>query len=85
MNVTDFLGIGIVGGLLSLATQFIKSKMSTNENGAKFLTIGLSIFVGGVYVVFRDTIWWQTMIGVLGAATTVYSFIPLPEFGGKSK
>lgn len=73
--IEDFLGIAVVGGLLSLVIQFIKNKLGTDSTATKILTIVLSIIVGGAYFLLRDTVWYATIVGILAASSTVYALI----------
>ncbi len=73
MEAQDFLGIGIVGVLLSFVIDWMKKKFGTESTTTKGLTIALSIIVGFVYVYFRTTVWWSTILSVLGVASTVYA------------
>ncbi len=75
MDINEFLGIAIVGAILSLIVKLIKEKFGTSGNATKLLTILLAIIVGGAYYFLVKTTWWETIIGILVAATTVYSFI----------
>jgi hypothetical protein len=75
INIGDFVGIAVVGSLLTLVVKSIKDYFGTEGNITKLLTISLSIVVGGVYVWLRQTIWWETIIGVLAAASTVYALL----------
>lgn len=72
MNVTDFVSIGVVGAVLSIAFQYLKSPNFTAMQ-SKLLVVVLSILVGGAYFLLRDTSWWATILGVLGSASTVYA------------
>lgn len=73
MNINDFLSIAIVGAFLSIAIQFIKNKFSMNTNMVKLMTILLAILVGGSYYFLSQTAWWQSILGVLAASSTVYA------------
>lgn len=75
MQIEDFLGIGLVGILLSLGVDWAKKKFGTETNTTKAITVGLSIVVGLVYVYFRTTVWWTTILSILGTASTVYALI----------
>jgi len=75
MQIVDFMGILVVGSVLSLFIQWAKNKHGTDTMGTKLITIGLSVVVGGVYFMFRGTEWYQTMVGVLTAASTVYALL----------
>ena len=70
MNITEFLAIGIVGAVLSMVFQYFKT---TSGLKAKLWTVGLSLAVGGVYVWIRDTVYWETVVGILASASTVYA------------
>ena len=71
----ELLTIGIVGTALALLVQFIKNKFGADGIKAQAITIGLSIVIGTVYVFFKDTSWWQTVLAILSSATTVWAFI----------
>ena len=74
MDITELLAIGVVGGLLSLAIEWITNKFGTNKMASKAVTLVLALIVGGVYVWLRSTAYWETTLIVLGAASTVYAF-----------
>lgn len=80
-NIGDFLGIAIVGVALSLVLELIQAKFGTGSVQMRALTIVLAIIVGSVYVLFRETLWWQTMLGILAAASAVYAMF----FSGVSR
>lgn len=71
MDLTNFLGIAIVGTALSIALEWITK--SFGATGSKLITVGLSILVGGVYYFLSSTPWWGSILGVLGTASTVYA------------
>lgn len=73
-NITDFLAIGIVGVALSILIELIQAKYGTGKNATKILIIALAIAVGSIYYFLRETSYWQTIVGVLTAASTVYAF-----------
>lgn len=70
----DFLGIGIVGVAASLIIEAINLKLGVTSVRAKVLTLAVAIALGTFYFLARDTAWWMTVLGVLGAASTVYAF-----------
>ena len=74
-QLVDFMGILVVGTLLSLLVQYLKKKFGTDTMGTKLMTIGLSIAIGAGYYFLRDTALLQTLIGVLTAASAVYALI----------
>lgn len=75
MDINDFLGIGIVGVLLSAVIEVIQARLGSSSLKTKFITIGLSILVGGAYFLIRETVWWATILGVLASASTVYAIL----------
>lgn len=75
MEITDFVAIAIVGAILSTVIQMIKGRWGNDSNNTKLITIALAIGVGGLYVAIRDTAYFQTVVGVLASASTVYSLL----------
>lgn len=69
------LEIAIVGAILSGAIQFIKTKWGTDGMTTKILTVVMALMVGALIYFFQETAYWQTVIGVLAAASTVYAFL----------
>lgn len=70
----DFIGISIVGVILSFIINWGKEYFGTESNATKGITIALSVVVGLVYVYFRSTLWWESILTVLGSASAVYAF-----------
>jgi len=82
MEIIDFLGILIVGVIASGVIELINKHLGLASSGAKLATVGVSIILGGIYFLCRDTAWWTTMVGILTTASTVYAFFlktPKPE------
>lgn len=75
MNINDFMGITIVGAALSGVIEFIKVKFGPTSGWTKALTVVLAVIIGGVYVFFRDTPVWTTIVGVLTTASAVYALV----------
>lgn len=73
MDIQEFLGIAVVGALLSLVIEVITKKVN-NPTVSKAITLVLSIIVAGAYVWVRSTPYFQTVIVVLGTASIVYGF-----------
>lgn len=73
MDIQNFLAIAVVGVFLSLIIEIITKKIS-NPPVTKLVTIMLAILVAGVYVWVKDTSYFQTVVLVLGTASTVYGF-----------
>ena len=70
----DFLSIAVVGSALAMAIQFIKGKYGLDSAKTKALTLGLAVLLGGSYYFLSQTPWWQTILGVLASASTVWAF-----------
>lgn len=73
MELNDFLAIAIVGAALSLLIEWITVRYETNAAGGKAVAIVASIIVGGAYWALSGTAIWQSILGVLAAASTVYA------------
>lgn len=73
MEINNFLQIMIVGVALSGLIEVIKTKFGTTSGKTKLLTVGLSVLVGGGYVLLQGTPLFTTVIGVLTTASTVYA------------
>ncbi len=71
-TLVDFLSIGIVGIVVSLVVEFIKSKWGSDTFASRTVVISLSIVLGLIYYFVRQTSWWLPIVGILGAASTFY-------------
>lgn len=71
----DFLGIAIVGVFASLIIEWINNISGANSTIAKAITVGVSVVLGAIYFFFGDTAVWQSILGVLATASTVYAFL----------
>lgn len=74
MDVNDLLGIGIVGVILSLVIQWLKGVFGTDTLATKAITVALSLVIAGLFVWVRETVYWTTVLAVLGVASTFYAF-----------
>lgn len=73
MNITDFLGINIVGAALSAALEWVPASFDHRKKAA--VSVIASLAVGAVYTVVRDTAWFPTFLATLGSASTVYALV----------
>ena len=73
MDIQEFMGIAVVGGILSLLLEIANSKVSDPQL-SKAITLVASVVVGGLYVYVRSTPYFETMVTVLGGASIVYGF-----------
>ena len=76
----DFLGIALVGVVLSIAFEFIQRRFEMGSTASKTAIVALSVVVGGGYYFVRETSLYEPILGVLASASTVYAFV----FAGKS-
>ena len=73
MEIQEVLNLAIVGGILSWVLEYATTNFS--ENQSKMITIGLSILVGFIYWFLSQTGLWQSVLGVLVSASTIYAFV----------
>lgn len=73
MEIQEFLGIAVVGAILSVVIELIKGE-SSNPLYTKIATLVLAIITAGAYVWVRSTPYFETVVLVLGTASTVYGF-----------
>jgi len=73
MDIQEFLGISVVGALLSLTIEYVTSRIS-NPHLTKLITLVLAVITASAYVWVRSTPYFQTVIVVLGTASIVYGF-----------
>lgn len=73
MEINDFLAIAIVGATVSFAVQWVKARYNMGSNASKLSAIGLSVVVGSIYWFLRETAIWESILGVLASASTVYA------------
>jgi len=70
----EFLSIGVIGATLAVVIQFIKTRFGLDSITTKLVTLGLAIVLGAVYFFLSQTEIWQTILGVLASASTVWAF-----------
>lgn len=73
MDIQEFIAIGVVGAVLSVLIEIIFKEVS-NPLFSKIVTLILAIITAGLYVWVRSTPYFETVILVLGTASTVYGF-----------
>lgn len=78
MEISDFMGIMVVGAVLSLVIQGLKNWLGTDSLSTRGLTIALALIVGGGYVWLRSTPYFQTAVLVLTTASAVYAIFITP-------
>jgi len=75
MEIQNFLSIAIIGAVLAMMVQFIKNKYGLDSIKTKAMTLALAIVIGAGYYFLSQTIWWQTILGVLASASTVWAIL----------
>lgn len=71
--VDEFLGISIVGAALSLGIEWLQGKYGATSKEARGLAIGGSLVLGTLVWAIAQTPYYQSVLGVLAAASTVYA------------
>lgn len=72
MDVASFI---VIGAIVSLIVQFLKTRYGTQSNMTLAMVVVISIVVGASYTLLKDTPVWQTIISILGFAGAVYTYI----------
>lgn len=74
ITISQFLSISIVGVVLSGLIAWLKNALGTTGNTTKVLTAILACIVAGAFVWLQSTPYIQTVVTVLGVASTVFAF-----------
>ena len=74
MAIEEILSIGIVGTIVSFFIQFIKNKFGANADMVKVITLVAALIAGGLYYFLSDTEFFVSVLGVLGAASIIWSY-----------
>lgn len=74
-EINDFLGIAVVGVILSLAVEYIKGKWGSETFASRTIILVSSCVLGALYYWARSTPWWSTALGILASASTFYAWI----------
>jgi hypothetical protein len=69
----DFLGIAVVGAVMSIIIEMVKVKYGTEGTKTKLITVGLSIMFGTAYFFLSQLNFWPSVLGVFAAASTFYA------------
>ena len=69
----EFLSISIVGTALSLGIEYLKNKYGATSNEAKTIAIVGSVLLGSMVWHLAQTPYYQSVLGVLASASTVYA------------
>jgi hypothetical protein len=72
MDLTSYI---VIGAVVSVIVQFLKNKYGTASQWTLVIVAGLSIVAGTIYFLLKDTIYWQSVISILGFAGAIYTYI----------
>jgi hypothetical protein len=75
IGIEELLSLSIVGAILSLIIQFVKTKISAEPNVVKAFTIVLSLLIGSFYYLLSDTEFFVAVIGILTTSSTVWALL----------
>lgn len=65
----------LIGAGVSALVQYLKTRFGTKSETTIAIVIGISIIVGTVYFLLKDTSIWTSVLSILGFAGAVYTFI----------
>ncbi len=65
----------IIGSVVSLLVQFIKSKLGTTEYATLGVVLITSLAAAGVYSAMVHAGLWDSLVGILTTAGAFYTFI----------
>lgn len=74
MENLDFSAIAFLGVVATLVIEYMKKKWGEGTFYSRTMVVVLSLLVGTAYYAIRDTVWYQTVLGVLAASSLVYGF-----------
>ena len=75
IGIKELLSLSIVGAILSLIIQFVKTKISAEPNDVKAFTIVLSLLIGSFYYLLSDTEFFVAVVGILTTSSTVWALL----------
>lgn len=70
----EIFEIMIVGVVASLLMETIKKAFGSGSMTSRVITVCISVVLGTLYVVIRQSEWWETILSVLGMSSTFYAF-----------
>lgn len=71
--IQAFLSIGIVGAAFSTLIQWMQMRFGVEGATTRAISIVGSVVLGGAIWFLQGTAIWASILGVLGAASTVYA------------
>ena len=82
METLDFGSLVLVGAVVSLFVQFVKTYLETSKFWTLAAVLVFSLVSGGLYVVLRETSYFETVVQIVLAAGAVYAFV-IKQFESK--
>ena len=61
--------------IASLIIEGINRRFKVGSYSARLITVIVSLTLGGMYYYASGAVWWQSALGVLAAASTMYAFL----------
>lgn len=77
-SVADLASLAIVGAVVSVVVQIVKSTVGTSRTQTVAVVVGLSLLAGAGYYQFNNTALWDASIQILLYANFVYGFLIKP-------
>ena len=75
MDITNFLGIAIVGIFVSVIINALKNIFKTGSLANKAITLVFCVAFATGYWFLSKASYWETVVGILAAASTFYAFV----------
>lgn len=69
----EFIAIGVVGAALSLFVEWVQARFGTDSRGTQLIAILGSVALGLIVWSITQTPYYQSILGVLASASTVYA------------
>lgn len=75
MESLDLGSLVLVGAIVSLFVQFVKTHFATRKTETLLAVLIFSLVSGAGYVFVRDTSYFQTVVQIILAAGGIYTFV----------
>ena len=73
-EIINLLSLGVIGTLITWLVDYLKTISYLKGVRTKVVVAALSVVLGSVFALARDTEWWATAVVILMASQTVYGF-----------
>lgn len=75
MEYQDLGSLVIVGAVVSLFVQIVKAKLGTSGIGTMLAVLLFALGAGALYVLTRETAYFETVVQIVLAAGAMYTFV----------